>query len=302
MSFQISGFGQFFQNLFETAPPQPLAVPQRGATLEEIRDFVKSLKLPADLRNQLVVPRLPLFARFFRARGIDPNDEGACTRFTKDFLTYFSLEFLLSRNSQGMTPLMCAIKEEDYDFVKDLIKYCPIDGETLTFAIRNNVSEKFLGYLFSCAPYRKGDMTAMGQLFDSFCLLAKQDRPLAIYCLKHLEWSERFLVHDAAQCGHAAIIPILKDAGFDLDKFSIGPGAGFTPLMDAIMRGPANRKVVEALLAAGATADIVNMSGDSPLTCAYDADYKAIAMLLIRHGAPSTPTVEKWINSHDEQT
>jgi hypothetical protein len=32
MSFQISGFVQFFHNFFETAPPQPLPVPQCGAS------------------------------------------------------------------------------------------------------------------------------------------------------------------------------------------------------------------------------------------------------------------------------
>jgi hypothetical protein len=62
MSFQISGFVQFFQDLFETAPPQPLAVPQRGAPLEEIRRFVDSLNLPADLRSQLMDHHLRGFA------------------------------------------------------------------------------------------------------------------------------------------------------------------------------------------------------------------------------------------------
>jgi len=42
MTDQISGFVQFFQNLLGTAPPQLRAVPQRGAPIDEIRDFVDS--------------------------------------------------------------------------------------------------------------------------------------------------------------------------------------------------------------------------------------------------------------------
>jgi hypothetical protein len=87
MSFQISGFVQFFQDLFETAPPQPLPVPQRGATLQEIKDFVKSLKLPADLRDRLVDARLPLFSSFFRAHGIDPKATARAPDSPRNFST-----------------------------------------------------------------------------------------------------------------------------------------------------------------------------------------------------------------------
>jgi ankyrin repeat protein len=320
MSFQISGFVQFFQDLFETAPTQPLAVPQRGATLEGIRNFVASLRLPADLRNQLVDAHLKGFADHFRVRGVDPNDEGACTRFTKEFLNYFSwkpsAEFLNARNAQGMTPLMCALKEEDLEFVMDLRQHgAVVDSELLTFAIRNDAPDKFIEYLFKHAefPYfedwnhpdasdlLRRHRLKWSDLLDNIRLLAERSRPLAVKCLKRSALRETSLVHDAASRGDAALIPILKDAGFDLDEWLPDWRTGITPLMTAIMRRPANRTVVRALLAAGATADIKNWMDESPLTCAHHYGHKAIALLLIRHGAPATPEIENWISKDEDQ-
>jgi hypothetical protein len=53
-----------------------------------------------------------------------------------------------------------------------------------------------------------------------FCLLAEQSHQLAIECLKSSAWCNMLLLHEAAECGHAAIIPVLRDAGFKLNKFS----------------------------------------------------------------------------------
>jgi ankyrin repeat protein len=306
MSFQISGFVQFFQNLFESTPPQPLAVPQRGAPLDEIRRFVDSLHLPPDLHSRLVDAHLRGFAKFFRMRGIDPNDEGACARFTKEFLDYFyrkpSPEFLNGRNPQGMTPLMCALKEEDFDVVMDLRQHgAIIDGELLTFAIRNNASDKFLKYFFRYADIQVRDGNAMRQLFDSICLMAERGRCFGKY-LRRPPWSEEPLVHQAVSCGHTAVIPILKDAGFHLDGFVAEDWqTGFTPLMSAICKRTPDRAVIETLLEAGASALLENGVGDSPLTLAYACRRKDIALLLIRHGAQATPEIETWISKHEDQ-
>jgi hypothetical protein len=307
MSFQISGFAQFFQGLFETAPPQPLPVPQHGATLQEIQDFVNSLKLPADLRSQLQDGHLRDFAKLFRVRGIDRNDEGACVRFTKEFLDYVSWEgsyaFLNGRNPQGMTPLMCALKEEDWDLLKELKQHGAVfDGELVTFAIRNNQPSRHIYYLFKFADYPQGARSAMGQLFDSVCLMAERSHAEAVTCLGSSTWRSRLLVHDAANCGHAAVIPLLKDAGFDINGWDAGRIIGRTPLMYAMRNGHSSRAVVEALLQAGASPDLYNMAGESPLTCARDEGLKATALLLIQHGASVTPDIESWINEPDEQT
>jgi ankyrin repeat protein len=320
MSFQISGFVQFFQDLFETAPPQPLAVPQRGATLQEIEDFVKSLKLPADLRNRLG-GKLHGFASFFRARGVDPNDEGACTRFTKDYLDYFSRkpspEFLNGRNAHGKTPLMCAIEEKDFDLVMDLGGHgAAIGCEVITFAIRNNAPDNFLKHLFRNADFDEDlpnfdnwdhpDLLSRrrlewSDLLDSLCLLAERSGRLAVKCIKISALREELLVHEAASRGDAALIPILKDAHFDLDKFKPGWQVGTTPLMDAIMRRPPNRAVVQALLKAGASASAENAVGDSALTCARSYGHKDIALLLIRYGAPASEDIKNWISKDEDQ-
>jgi hypothetical protein len=110
------------------------------------------------------------------------------------------------------------------------------------------------------------------------------------------------LVHDAAQCGHAAVIPILKDAGFDIDEFKNGRIGGYTPLMNAMEVGHSSREAVEALLKAGAWVGEENMRGESALTWARDHDLKEIALLLMQHGAPATPEIENWISEPDEQT
>jgi ankyrin repeat protein len=307
MSFQISGFVQFFQGLFETAPPQPLAVPQRGATLQEINDFVYSLRLPAYLRNQLVDAHLRGFANHFRLRDIDRTDEGACTRFTKEFLDYFSgkpsPEFLHGQDASGMTPLMRAVKGEDFELVCDLRQHrAVVDGDLLTFAIRNNASDKIIKYLFRYVDYPENNRNELGHLFDNICVVAERNRTLAVECLKHPPFRDKLPVHDAARCGHAAVIPILRGAGFEVDAFDTWRRDGRTPLMTAMRVGHSSRAVVEALLEAGASVSLENDVGDSPLVCARAFGLKAIALLLIQHGAPTTPAFEDWINQPDEQT
>jgi hypothetical protein len=128
------------------------------------------------------------------------------------------------------------------------------------------------------------------------------DRPLALDCLKQSGLRKQSLVHEAAWCGHAAVIPILKDAGFNLDAFRNRPRDGFTPLMIAIVRGASGQAAVEALLKAGADPDLGNMIGEKPLVIARDHDLKAIAMVLLRHGASSSSEIEDWIDEPDQQT
>ncbi len=323
MSFQISGFVQFFQDLFETAPPQPLPVPQRGATLQEIEDFVKSLKLPADLRNRLGGTLHGGFASLFRARGVDPNDEGACTRFTKDYLDYFSgkpsPEFLNGRNAHGKTPLMCAIEEKDFDLVSQLrLRGAATGCEVIKFAIRNNAPDNILRYLFKYADFEEDTLNfdncdfsdlcsrrrlERSDLLDSLCLLAKRSGQLAVKCIKYSPLRKEQLVHETASRGDAALIPILKGAGFDLDELKPGWGwqDGTTPLMDAITRRPPNRAVVQALLNAGASASVENAVGVSALTCARSYGHKDIALLLIRYGAPASEDIKNWISKDEDQ-
>jgi hypothetical protein len=153
MTDQISGFVQFFQNLLGTAPPQLRAVPQRGAPIDEIRDFVDSLHLPPVLCAQLTDGRLSGFANHFRLRNIDPADPGACARFTKDCLDYYSCnaspEFLNGADAHGMTPLMCALKSGDFDLVQDLRQHgAVVDSKVLKFAVKHEVPEKIIKYLF----------------------------------------------------------------------------------------------------------------------------------------------------------
>jgi hypothetical protein len=73
--------------------------------------------------------------------------------------------------------------------------------------------------------------------------------------------------------------------------------------MTSILNGGAScHAVVKALLENGADGDLSNIVGDSPLTVARDYDLKAIAMLLERHGVAPPDDIEKWMNSHDQQS
>jgi ankyrin repeat protein len=110
------------------------------------------------------------------------------------------------------------------------------------------------------------------------------------------------LVHQAAECGHSAIIPLLKLAGLDLNGFSADDWrGGHTPLMWAIRDHTPDRAVIKALLKAGAAADLKNLFGDSPLSLAYARRHKDIAVLLIWRGAPATPEIENWISKDQDQ-
>jgi ankyrin repeat protein len=202
-----------------------------------------------------------------------------------------------------MTPLMCAVKGENFDLVCDLRQHrAVVDGELLTFAIRHNAPDEIIKYLFRYVDYPESNRNELSHLFDNICLVAERNRPLAVECLKHPPFRKQLPVHDAARCGHAAVIPILKDAGFKLDKFRNGKRDGRTPLMLAMLNGHSSRAVVEALLEAGASADVKNMAGDSALIIACAYRLKAIALLLIRHGAQATSEIENWINEVDQQT
>jgi ankyrin repeat protein len=248
------------------------------------------------------------FASHFRLRSIDPTDQGACARFAKDYLDYFrgkpTSTFLNGADAHGMTPLMCALKGEDFDLVYDLKQHgAAVDVKLLKFAISHNAPDAITKYLFKNAEYPDKLSHDFGPLFDGICLLAERDRPLALECLKYPKSHNELLVHDAACCGHAAVIPILKDAGFDLNVWLGGMRGGSTPLMTSIGNGGAScHAVVEALLDAGADGNLSNIVGESPLTVARDHDLKAIAMLLERHGVAPPDDIEKWMNSDDQQS
>jgi hypothetical protein len=320
MSFQISGFVQFFQDLLEIAPPQVPAVPQHDAHPREIRDFIASLPLPADLRNQVLNSPCRDFAAQFRLLGIDRADEGACTRFAKEFLDFISSkrspEYLNGRDAYGMTPLMRAIKEEDFDLACNLRDHgALVDAELLTFAIRNNAPDTFIEGLCDRMKYPQFDewdhphfdalwrqhRLKLGDLFDSVCLLAKRSRPLVDHLFKNPTFRQAWPFHDAAECGRPAIIPILKDAGFDINEMKNGEMSGYTPLMNAMTMGHSGRAVVEALLKAGASASAENVVGDSALTWARVYGHKDIALLLIRYGAPASEDIKNWISKDEDQ-
>jgi Ankyrin repeats (3 copies) len=278
------------------------AVPQHGAHPLEIRDFIASLPLPADLRNQVMNSRQRDFAAQFRLLGIDRADEGACTRF----------EYLNGRDAYGMTPLMRAIKEEDFDLACNLTEHgALVDGELLTFVIRNNAPDTFIEQLCDRMKYPQFDewdhphfdalwrqhRLKLGDLFDSVCLLAKRSRPLVDRLFKNPTFRQACPFHDAAECGRPAVIPILKDAGFDINEMKNGD----TPLMNAMTVGHSGRAVVEALLKAGASASAENVVGDSALTWARRYGHKDIALLLIRYGAPASEEIKNWISKDEDQ-
>jgi hypothetical protein len=109
--------------------------------------------LPPVLCAQLTDGPLSGFANHFRLRNIDPADPGACARFTKDCLDYYSCnaspEFLNGADAHGMTPLMCALKSGDFDLVQDLRQHgAVVDSKVLKFAVKHEVPEKIIKYLF----------------------------------------------------------------------------------------------------------------------------------------------------------
>jgi ankyrin repeat protein len=340
--------------------PHQLVVPGPGASVEEVRTFVRALPggtLESYSRTGLTTAsNLRRFVTHFRIRSIDPTDERACSDFAADLGLYDFFQarpsFLNKPDAHGMTPLMRAVQERDYTLFRDLINHgAECNVGLLSFAIRNNAADAFIKSVFEkvvgsdlssmeisrlfknlCLLSELGrrplvvdclelllahaessiaDMTSNQPrttekahlLFDAVCLLSKRNLPLALECL---DWNSRMTFFAAAICGHADVIPLLKESGKDgINRYACrDPNLGSeTPLIHAL-RGPRGSRhaVVQALLEAGAKPNKPSQLGRSPLDVARELDLKSLAMVLIRYGAVPNATLDAWINSRDDES
>jgi ankyrin repeat protein len=340
-----------------TGPRQPPVVPGPGASVEEVRTFVRALPggtLESYSRVGLTTANnLRRFVTHFRIRSIDPTDERACSDFTADLGLYDFFQarpsFLNKPDVHGITPLMRAVQERDYTLFRDLLNHgAECNFDLLSFAISNNAPDAFIKSVFvkvvgsglssiqmienlcllsernrrplavdclelsfadgqskieeiCCTHPRTVDMAYL--LFDAVCLLSKRNLPLALECIE-ANSSMTFFV--AAICGHADVIPLLKESGKGgINEYACrDANLGWeTPLIQAL-RSPhgSRRAVVEALLHAGAKPNKASRQGRSPLDVARELDLKSLAMMLVRYGAASNATLDAWINSHDDES
>jgi cytohesin len=107
------------------------------------------------------------------------------------------------------------------------------------------------------------------------------------------EGDKRTALHVAAQCGHAALVKPLIEAGADKNKhasphFFIGKRKrtsvihNVTPLFDAADKG--HTHVVMELIKAGADVNQANSEGATPLYHASQKGYEGIVVSLIQAG------------------
>ena len=108
-----------------------------------------------------------------------------------------------------------------------------------------------------------------------------------------LNGENRTALHVAAQCGHAALVKPLIEAGADVNKlaspnFFIGKRkrtsvlCNVTPLFDAADKG--HTHVVMELIKAGADVNQANSEGATPLYHAAQKGYEGIVVALIQAG------------------
>ena len=96
---------------------------------------------------------------------------------------------------------------------------------------------------------------------------------------------------DAAYAGNAGIIPLLLNAGADIDAIHIGPGgAGETALMIAVRKSyrrghRSHEEVVASLVAVGANLEVDDFFGLTALMKASSQGNVRLAALLLEAGA-----------------
>jgi len=248
-----------------SAPALSLAVPQRDASTEQLHEFVSKLPLPELQKSEATENERLLrhFVTHFRIRSVDLTKENACRTF---FDAYF--EYCRSKNSfnfvngvhWGRPPLMGALAERNDDIVRELVDQgAKVDWDTISFAVREGAPDPLVKFLFGAAVKHACHDTDFAGLFDSLCFMAERNRPLAVTCLEQQHSAAgRLTIHAAVWLGKAAVIPLFKDAGFDLDA----------PL-----------------------------NGDTPLDVAFHNEMKSVARALIRDGAMPTSEIDKWLSA-----